>query len=77
MDVKSAFISGVQGYQSAVNSATTATRAINQPDSSQAGSSSLTTSLVQLKQAELAAQANARSITAADQMLGSVIDIRV
>lgn len=72
MDVKSAFMSGVQGYQSAVNSASDATRAINQPETN-----SLTTSLVQLKQAELAGQANARSITAADQMLGSVIDIRV
>lgn len=72
MDVKSAFMSGVQGYQSAVNSASNATRAINQPETN-----SLTTSLVQLKQAELAGQANARSITAADQMLGSVIDIRV
>ncbi|WNO59812.1 hypothetical protein [Rheinheimera sp. MMS21-TC3] len=72
MDVKSAFMSGIQGYQSAVNSASDATRAINQPDNN-----SLTTSLVQLKQAELAGQANARSITAADQMLGSVIDIRV
>lgn len=72
MDVKSAFMSGVQGYQSAVNSASNATRAINQPETN-----SLTTSLVQLKQAELASQANARSITAADQMLGSVIDIRV
>lgn len=38
---------------------------------------SLTTSLVQLGQEERNAQANVRSIQTADQVLGSVIDIRV
>ncbi len=72
MDVKSAFMSGVQGYQNAASSVTSATRAINQPESS-----SLTANLVQLKQAELTGQASVRAIKAADEMLGTVIDIRV
>lgn len=38
---------------------------------------SLTNSLVQLGQEERNAQANVRSIQTADQVLGSVIDIRV
>lgn len=38
---------------------------------------SLTSSLVQLGQEERNAQANVRSIQTADQVLGSVIDIRV
>lgn len=39
--------------------------------------SSLTNSLVQLGQEERNAQANARSIQTADEVLGTVIDIRV
>lgn len=72
MDVKSAFMSGMQGYQSAVNSVASVSRAINQPKAD-----SLTTNLVQLKQAELSGQASVRVMEAADEMLGTVIDIRV
>jgi flagellar hook-associated protein FlgK len=72
MDVKSAFMSGMQGYQSAVNSVSSASRAINQPEAD-----SLTSNLVQLKQAELSGQASVRVMDAADEMLGTVIDIRV
>lgn len=46
-------------------------------ESNRASAGDTTQSLVRLEQQELQAQANVRSVRTADEMLGSIIDIRV
>lgn len=47
------------------------------PTQATAPARDLTQSLVRLEQQELQAQANVRSLRTADEMLGSIIDVRV
>jgi hypothetical protein len=91
MDIGSSFSSGLQGYQQASEQITQETQNINRqtlaepsPDQqSQAAEQpapppqSLASSVVNLTSQLGNAQANVRSIETADEVLGSVIDIRV
>jgi hypothetical protein len=88
MDIQSALYSGVQGFQRASAGVAEATREINRraqtgPTQQQPNLQtteqrpSLTNSLVRLGQEERNAQANAKTMQTADDMLGTVIDIRV
>lgn len=91
MNIQSAFSTGLQGYQRAADSVTEASVNISRQNINQlnnesrvnpdqfvdASKPSATDHLVQLQQAELHAQANVNSIKSADEMLGTLIDIRV
>ena len=92
MEIGSALTNGLNGFQSASNQISQETANINrqtlaqeqQPEVQQAQSvqqtqqaRSLETSVVNLNNELNNAQANARSIETADEVLGSIIDIRV
>lgn len=53
------------------------TQARTTPSSAAAPGQDVTQSLVRLEQQQLQAQANVRSLRTADEMLGSIIDVRV
>lgn len=65
-----------QQVEAAQEQQATQTEAANRP-SQAAPATDVTQSLVRLEQQELAAQANVRTLRTADEMLGSIIDIRV
>lgn len=88
MQISSSFNAGLYGLQRASANITEETLNINQQtanvkpasDSQNVAVSAtpdMTQSLVQLEQQQLLAQANTKTLRTADDMLGSVIDIRV
>jgi len=89
MEINSAFSSGLQGYQRASDAVSQASANINQAsaetrNSQQSGSPAPATgtptveqSLVDLTVQQGLAEANLKSVQTADEMLGSVIDLRV
>ena len=91
MEIGSAFTSGLQGFQQASGQISEATANINrqtlaeeaQPTAEQQASKaqqqapSLESSIVTLASESNIAQANVRSIETADEVLGSIIDLRV
>ncbi|MFC4653622.1 MULTISPECIES: flagellar basal body rod C-terminal domain-containing protein [Rheinheimera] len=89
MEISSAFSSGLQGYQRASDRVTEATININQQTAASRNQQQLETpaepvssvsveqSLVDLNVAQDQAEANLKSVQTADEVLGSIIDIRV
>lgn len=89
MQISSSFNAGLYGLQRAsaniteetlnINRQTQNTQSASEPQTAavSAATPDVTQSLVQLEQQQLLAQANTKSLRTADEMLGSVIDIRV
>lgn len=84
---QSAFYAGVQGFQNATDTAnkaatdivaqTTVTQSEPTQASTNQSNASLTDSIVALNVAETQAQASAKVIKTADEMLGTIIDTKV
>jgi hypothetical protein len=89
MEISSAFTSGFQGFQRASDAVTEATVNINQQTAQSSNQRALETpvepstgpsieqSLVTLSNEQINAEANMKSVKTADEMLGSIIDLRV
>ncbi len=93
MEIGSAFTSGLQGFQQSSGQIAEATANINrqtqtlaeeaqptaeqQANASQQQAASLESSIVTLTSESNNAQANVRAIETADEVLGSIIDLRV
>jgi hypothetical protein len=89
MEISSAFASGFQGFQRASDAVTEATVNINQQAAQSSNQRTLETpvesrtgpsmeqSLVTLGSEQINAEANLKSVKTADEMLGSIIDLRV
>jgi len=88
MQISSSFNAGLYGLQRAsaniteetlnINRQTLNTQPTNDPQTAVVTATpDVTQSLVQLEQQQLLAQANTKTLRTADEMLGSVIDIRV
>jgi len=91
MNIQSAFDSGVAGFNQATERAAESAREINQQQVTQAQpneevvetetpaqqNTPITESLINLRLAETQAQASAKVIETADNMLGSLIDTKV
>ena len=85
MEINSAFSSGLYGLNQASQQITESSEKIaNQPVNSENteknssyDSQPVTAELINMKLAEIQAQASAKVITTADEMVGSVIDVSV
>ncbi|MBV1908290.1 MAG: hypothetical protein KUG78_03155 [Kangiellaceae bacterium] len=82
MQVDSTLNIGVQGFQDAQRRATDAateiaSSSVTESEHSVDQTQSLTTSLVELKAAEIDANANAKVIQTASDVLGTIIDIEI
>jgi len=84
MEINSAFSSGLYGLNQASQQITESSEKIaNQPvnsentESSRYDSQPVTAELINMKLAEIQAQASTKVITTADEMVGSLIDVSV
>lgn len=82
MEIGNTLNTGLQGFQNATNRANEAAQEIasqSVSDSTQKGvnTSDLATSLVDLKTAQVDAEANAKVIKSASDMIGSLLDVTV
>ncbi|MEJ6080379.1 hypothetical protein MT391_17875 [Vibrio sp. 1-Bac 57] len=84
MEINSAFSSGLYGLNQASQQITESSEKIaNQPvnsentENSSYDSQPVTAELINMKLAEIQAQASAKVITTADEMVGSLIDVSV
>lgn len=80
MQIQSAFNAGVQGFQNATGKANQAASSIVKQTATKSiapdNSPSLTESIVDLKVAEHQAKASAKVIETADELIGSIVDIK-
>jgi hypothetical protein len=78
MSIDSVFVSGLQGIQKGLQGArTSAAEIAGSAQSSSSDPNAMTDALIALKQHELQVAAAARTIEAADDMIGSLIDVLV